>query len=98
MVHALFPRISVFSRTYSSLVTATKHNRVTLLTLNRPAALNALSSQLITDLNTHLHAAQKDESVGAVVITGSGKAFAGMQCNTISPKKYYKGQTNGYIV
>lgn len=49
---------------------------VALLTLNRPKALNALSSALMTEVGEAVDALNKDESVGCIVITGSEKAFA----------------------
>jgi enoyl-CoA hydratase/carnithine racemase len=54
--------------------------RVAVLTLNRPKAANALSPELIGALNTALEAAELDDDVTAVVITGAGeRAFcAGM--------------------
>jgi enoyl-CoA hydratase len=50
---------------------------VTLLTLNRPKALNALSSPLFLELNQALADADQDKDICAVVLTGSEKAFAG---------------------
>lgn len=60
------------------LVTAEKSasGKVTILRLNRPKALNALSSPLFDQLNIELEKADHDESVGAIVLTGSEKAFA----------------------
>jgi enoyl-CoA hydratase len=52
------------------------HGRVGLIMLNRPQALNALSSPLIEDLNTALEGFERDPSIGAIVLTGSDKAFA----------------------
>ena len=49
---------------------------VLLLKLNRPDKLNALSKQLLGQLMTALKRAQKDKSIGCVVITGEGRAFA----------------------
>ena len=49
---------------------------VTLITLNRPKALNALCDGLIAELNEVSRAADADPSVGAIVVTGSEKAFA----------------------
>lgn len=49
---------------------------VTLITLNRPKALNALSSPLFHELNSALRDAESAEEVRAVVLTGSEKAFA----------------------
>jgi len=50
--------------------------RVGLITLNRPKALNALSRPLIAELGQALDAFEADESIGAIVLTGSEKAFA----------------------
>jgi enoyl-CoA hydratase len=47
-----------------------------LITLNRPAALNALCDALMIELGAALRAFDADDTVGAIVITGSEKAFA----------------------
>ena len=52
------------------------HGRVGLIRLNRPAALNALCDQLMDELGTQLAAFEADAAIGAVVLTGSEKAFA----------------------
>ncbi len=52
------------------------HGPVGLIRLNRPQALNALSSPLIEDLNAALAAFEADAAIGAIVLTGSDKAFA----------------------
>ena len=52
------------------------HDRVGLIRLNRPQALNALSAALIEDLNVALAGFEADPAIGAVVLTGSEKAFA----------------------
>lgn len=52
------------------------HGRVGLLTLNRPAQLNALNDELMDLLDQHLLALDQDPGIGAIVITGSAKAFA----------------------
>ena len=49
---------------------------VGLITLNRPKALNALNAALIAGLTTVLDSLEADAGIGAVVITGSDKAFA----------------------
>lgn len=49
---------------------------VRLITLQRPQALNALTTQLLGELADELNAAQSDRNTHAVVITGSTKAFA----------------------
>lgn len=53
-----------------------KKNNVALIYLNRPDSLNALCDGIICDLKAALDEAQKDEDIGAIVITGSGRAFA----------------------
>ncbi|MBU8544598.1 MULTISPECIES: enoyl-CoA hydratase [Roseomonadaceae] len=50
--------------------------RVGVITLNRPKALNALCDQLMTELGEALRAFDADPAVGAIVLTGSEKAFA----------------------
>jgi len=47
-----------------------------LITLNRPKALNALNQALMTELAQALDEFEHDEAIGAIVLTGSEKAFA----------------------
>src|SRR5215813_6916627 len=49
---------------------------VGLIRLNRPKALNALNDDLIRELNAALDAFEADDAIGAIVITGSERAFA----------------------
>lgn len=53
-----------------------KRGKVGLVTLNRPKALNALNNELMSELSTALRDLENDTSVGAIVLTGSEKAFA----------------------
>ncbi|WP_296015989.1 enoyl-CoA hydratase [uncultured Agrobacterium sp.] len=53
-----------------------KRDAVGIVTLNRPKALNALNSTLLQELRHILAAFSVDDSIGAIVITGSEKAFA----------------------
>lgn len=53
-----------------------KKGRVGLITLNRPP-VNALSSELVAELNRALDAFEDDHEVGALVLTGSEKVFSG---------------------
>ena len=53
-----------------------QRGRVGLVTLNRPEALNALDKATMEQLVAAVTAMDADPGVGAVVITGSGKAFA----------------------
>lgn len=52
------------------------HGRVGLVRLNRPQALNALNAELIAELVQALTRFDRDPGVGAMVVTGSEKAFA----------------------
>ncbi|MEW6084631.1 MAG: enoyl-CoA hydratase-related protein [Chloroflexota bacterium] len=61
--------------TYTSILVETR-GRVGLVTLNRPQALNALNHALMRELMDALEAFDNNDTVGAMVITGSEKAFA----------------------
>ena len=52
------------------------HGAVGLIRLNRPQALNALCDQLMAELGAQLLAFDGDPAIGAIVLTGSEKAFA----------------------
>jgi enoyl-CoA hydratase len=52
------------------------HGRVGLIRLNRPEALNALCDQLMEALGSQLQAFDADPGIGAIVLTGSERAFA----------------------
>lgn len=58
------------------MILAETHGRVGLIRLNRPAALNALCDQLMEELGAQLLAFDDDDAIGAIVLTGSEKAFA----------------------
>ncbi|MCP3720575.1 enoyl-CoA hydratase [Paraburkholderia sp. CNPSo 3281] len=60
---------------YENILVETR-GKVGLITLNRPKALNALNDALMDELGAALKAFDADEGVGAIVITGSEKAFA----------------------
>jgi enoyl-CoA hydratase len=58
------------------MILAETHGAVGLIRLNRPKALNALCDQLIGELNQQLLAFDADPAIGAIVLTGSERAFA----------------------
>ncbi|MGO4706393.1 enoyl-CoA hydratase [Microvirga sp. 2MCAF38] len=60
---------------YETILVETR-GRVGLVTLNRPQALNALNSTIVSELNTALDTFEADAGIGCMVITGSEKAFA----------------------
>jgi enoyl-CoA hydratase len=60
---------------YSSILVETR-GAVGLITLNRPQAMNALNGELMSEVAGALQAFEADPAVGAMVITGSERAFA----------------------
>jgi len=63
--------------------------KVALVTLNRPKALNALNTQLLSELVDALQGFDVDDSVRAIVLTGSERAFAaGADIKEMAPKSY----------
>jgi enoyl-CoA hydratase len=66
-----------------------RRDAVGLITLNRPDALNALCTPLIEELGRALDAFEADDGIGAIVLTGSEKAFAaGADIKEMQPKSY----------
>jgi enoyl-CoA hydratase len=61
--------------TYETIIAETR-GKVGLITLNRPKALNALNSQVLVELVAAVNGFDADTNIGAMVITGSEKAFA----------------------
>jgi len=75
-------------RNYTSIIVET-HGAVGLIRLNRPQALNALNSQLISELNTAVDDFEADPAIGCLVVTGSDKAFAaGADIKEMADKSY----------
>jgi enoyl-CoA hydratase len=62
-------------RHYENILTE-QRGRVGLVTLHRPKQLNALNDALMNELGAALRVYDGDDGVGAMVITGSAKAFA----------------------
>ncbi|KRB26225.1 MULTISPECIES: enoyl-CoA hydratase [Mesorhizobium] len=60
---------------YETIITETR-GKVGLITLNRPKALNALNSQILAELVSAVNGFGADPGIGAMVVTGSDKAFA----------------------
>ncbi|UDL92296.1 enoyl-CoA hydratase [Mesorhizobium sp. PAMC28654] len=61
--------------TYETILTETR-GKVGLITLNRPKALNALNSRVLADLVAAVTDFGSNADIGAMVVTGSEKAFA----------------------
>jgi enoyl-CoA hydratase len=58
-----------------SFVEVTDEGHVSVLTINRPDKLNALSQEVLGDLSAAIEAVSRKEGVRAAVVTGTGKAF-----------------------
>ncbi|WP_162654720.1 enoyl-CoA hydratase [Lentilitoribacter sp. Alg239-R112] len=66
-----------------------KIDRVAVLTLNRPEALNALNSEVLSTLREHIDMLNNDPDIGCIVLTGSDKAFAaGADIKEMADKSY----------
>ncbi len=82
---------------YETLIVETSDG-VTLIRLNRPQALNALNDQLMDELTAALDAAEADNDVRAMVITGSERAFAaGADIKEMASKDYVQAYREGFI-
>jgi len=75
-----------------------RRGRVGVITLNRPEALNALNHQLTSELGAALAELGADAGVGAVVLTGAGKAFAaGADIKEMAPKNFADAYGEDFI-
>src|SRR5262245_23677317 len=61
---------------YENIDVRVEAEKVGIITLNRPKALNALNDALMTELGQALKAFDADEAIGCIIVTGSEKAFA----------------------
>jgi enoyl-CoA hydratase/carnithine racemase len=83
---------------YETLIVETPADGVTLIRLNRPEALNALNSRLLSELSAALDAAGGDDAVRCVVLTGSDRAFAaGADIKEMSEKTYAQAFTEDFF-
>lgn len=56
-------------------VLVSQKGKVAWITLNRPASMNAMNDELVSELHSVLDDVAVDESVKSIVLTGAGKAF-----------------------
>ena len=61
---------------YTCILVHTEAEKIGVITLNRPQALNALNDQLMDELGQALLAFDADAAIGCILVTGSEKAFA----------------------
>jgi enoyl-CoA hydratase len=80
------------------LILVEKKERVGVITLNRPKQLNALNQQLMQELAEALYDFDADEGIGAIVVTGSEKAFAaGADIGAMKDLSYMDAFKTNYI-
>ncbi|EHI14363.1 enoyl-CoA hydratase [Mycolicibacterium thermoresistibile] len=63
------------AKNYETIL-VTREDRVGIITLNRPKALNALNSQVMTEVTDAAAEFDSDPGIGAIIVTGNEKAFA----------------------
>ncbi|WP_265516151.1 enoyl-CoA hydratase [Nitratireductor luteus] len=82
---------------YETILVETR-GRVGLITLNRPKALNALNSKVLEELVAAAEAFDGNGKIGAIVITGSEKAFAaGADIKEMQPKSYIEAYMEDFF-
>src|SRR5437667_11350088 len=78
----------------TDVVLSGRHDAVLTLTINRPDALNALNRETTRALTTAFEAAGRDPEVGAIILTGAGRAFcAGADLRDVAARAQ-AGQTD----
>ena len=84
---------------YQYIIHSSPAPGVSLITLNRPKQLNALFSPLFSELNKCLDDIAADNSVGAVVLTGSERSFAaGADIKEMQPKTFEEVSRTDFLV
>jgi enoyl-CoA hydratase len=82
----------------AEMILVETHGRVGLIRLNRPQALNALCDQLMQELSAQLLAFDADPAIGAIVLTGSAKAFAaGADIKEMKDRRYPEVLSNDFV-
>ncbi|MCE1166530.1 MAG: enoyl-CoA hydratase-related protein [Sphingobacteriia bacterium] len=71
---------------------------ITMLTINRPEALNALNADVFKELNQHLDELERESGLRALIVTGAGKAFvAGADIAAMRGMSVSQGEEFGKI-
>ncbi len=82
---------------FENIIVETR-DRVGLITLHRPQALNALNDALVDEVGQAVDAFEADENIGVIVITGSEKAFAaGADIGAMAEFSYMDAYKGDYI-
>src|SRR3954471_212202 len=82
---------------YNTIVVE-RRGAVGIIRLNRPSALNALNAELIRELGAAFDDLEGDPAIGAIVLTGSEKAFAaGADIKEMADKTYMQAYAEDFI-
>ncbi|EME41467.1 hypothetical protein DOTSEDRAFT_156340 [Dothistroma septosporum NZE10] len=85
-------------RSYEHIKVSTPRPGVGLVEISRPKALNALFTPLVLELNSAMKAFDQDSTIGAMVLTGSHKAFAaGADIKEMSTKEFADAYGDDFI-
>lgn len=83
---------------YENVIVSRPEPGVALITLNRPKALNALNAAHFNDIARALKEADRDADIGAMVLTGSDRAFAaGADIKQMKDKSFAEAYTSNFL-
>ncbi|KAF9219554.1 ClpP/crotonase [Gyrodon lividus] len=83
---------------YENVIVSRPEPGVALITLNRPKALNALNAAHFKDIASALKEADEDAGIGAMVLTGSDRAFAaGADIKEMKDKSFAEAYTSNFL-
>jgi enoyl-CoA hydratase len=86
------------NQTAEKTVLVERQDAVGIIRLNRPSALNALNAQLVGELAAAFDALEFDAAIGAIVLTGTDRAFAaGADIKEMQTKTYIEAYTEDFI-
>lgn len=75
-----------------------KEDRIAILSVNRPKALNALNNDTLMEINSAVDEIKADDNIDVVIITGVGKAFvAGADISFMQPLSAIEGRAFGAL-
>ncbi|KAG2747721.1 ClpP/crotonase [Suillus brevipes Sb2] len=85
-------------REYANVLVSRPSPGVALITLNRPKALNALNAAHFQDISDAMKEADEDVGVGAMILTGSERAFAaGADIKEMKDKSFAEAYTTNFL-
>ncbi|KAG2339430.1 putative enoyl-CoA hydratase precursor, mitochondrial [Suillus weaverae] len=85
-------------REYANVLVSRPGPGVALITLNRPKALNALNAAHFQDISDAMKEADEDTGVGAIILTGSERAFAaGADIKEMKDKSFAEAYTTNFL-